>query len=526
MHLLSIRINLDAIAHNTRLVRELLGPEVALRAVVKADGYGHDSVAAAQVMQENGADAFGVATLDEAENLVKAGISLPIMAWMWEGTYQNAARAVQLGVQLGVPSATHARAVARAAAHRPIDVYVMVETGMYRNGIDMDGYEEVLTILGAQPNITVKGLMSHLACADEPSNPANTRQGQEFEAFLQRGRALGFELPENHLCNSAGMFSRPDLRYQMVRPGAALYGLEPIPGVTHDLQPVMSLVGTVMEVKHIPAGEGVSYGLTWHAPADGQLAVIGAGYADGLHRRWQGAIEVCIGGYRYPQVGRVCMDQIIVDLGTNPHGVRTGDRGVIFGSGGMSANELAHRVGSINYEIVCAPMRRAKHDFYRQRRAETAVETQELGAEIGAHLRAGDVVILDGPLGAGKTTFTQGLARGMEVEGRVTSPTFVIAREHPATDPAKPTLIHVDAYRLLGEQATDPTAVPTTDPLGELDSLDLDSELDQAVVVAEWGGGLIEQLAGERTLLISIDRDTAVRENPASEARIITWQWL
>ena len=148
-------------------------------------------------------------------------------------------------------------------------------------------------------------------------------------------------------------------------------------------------------------------------------------------------------------------------------------------------------------------------------RLETAADTQAFGERLGAALEAGDVVILDGPLGAGKTTFTQGVARGMGVKGRVTSPTFVIAREHRSAV-GGPTLVHVDAYRLLGEGSSG-------DPLGELDALDLDTELLDAVVVAEWGGGLVEQIT-EEYLFLHLDRETAVREDPDSEARIFTWE--
>lgn len=150
-------------------------------------------------------------------------------------------------------------------------------------------------------------------------------------------------------------------------------------------------------------------------------------------------------------------------------------------------------------------------------RAETAAETQEFGRRLGAALEAGDVVILDGPLGAGKTTLTQGIARGLGVAGRVTSPTFVIAREHaPLAD--GPGLIHVDAYRLLGEGGS-----RKPDPLGELDALDLDTDLEDAVVVAEWGGGLVEQIV-DKHLFLSLDRTTAAAADPESEARIITWE--
>ncbi|BAM26770.1 tRNA (adenosine(37)-N6)-threonylcarbamoyltransferase complex ATPase subunit type 1 TsaE [Corynebacterium ulcerans] len=150
------------------------------------------------------------------------------------------------------------------------------------------------------------------------------------------------------------------------------------------------------------------------------------------------------------------------------------------------------------------------------RRLELPADTQALAEQLGAALEAGDVLILDGPLGAGKTTFTQGLAKGLQVKGRITSPTFVIAREHKSLV-GGPTLIHVDAYRLIDETAG------AADPIGALDSLDLETELEDAVVVAEWGGELVEQIS-DSYLRISIDRTTAHRENPESEARIIRWE--
>lgn len=147
-------------------------------------------------------------------------------------------------------------------------------------------------------------------------------------------------------------------------------------------------------------------------------------------------------------------------------------------------------------------------------RCETAVDTRAFGEELGAALDAGDMVILDGPLGAGKTTLTQGIAAGLGVQGRVTSPTFIIAREHPSASDG-PALVHVDAYRLVGDEGS-------ADPIGELDALDLDTELTEAVVVAEWGGGFVEQLT-DAFLLVQLDRTTAVEENPDSEARLISW---
>ncbi|MBP3088662.1 tRNA (adenosine(37)-N6)-threonylcarbamoyltransferase complex ATPase subunit type 1 TsaE [Corynebacterium sp. sy017] len=158
------------------------------------------------------------------------------------------------------------------------------------------------------------------------------------------------------------------------------------------------------------------------------------------------------------------------------------------------------------------------HDFplSGRRRLETVSDTQDFAEELGKHLEAGDVVILSGPVGAGKTTFTQGLARGLGVKGRVTSPTFIIAREHASLSDG-PALIHVDAYRLIDGEAGN--------AVGMLDSLDLETELEQAVVVAEWGGGLIERIA-ENYLVIEFDRRTAWEQDAQSQARILSWQWV
>lgn len=520
------RVNLDAIVHNTRVVKDLVGPDVQLRAIVKADGYHHGVGPTAHAMLEGGADALGVATLPEALELRELGIEAPVLAWMWTPDTDLGEVAARK-IQIAVTSQAHAEAVRtfvdNSQVAEPVEVYIMVETGMHRNGVEAGEFENVAETLRAE-GITVRGLMSHLACADDPDNPETTRQGQRFQEFIDRGRAKGLELKENHLCNSPGTLTRPDLHHEMVRPGVALYGLEPIPGKDHGLRPAMQWEAPVLRVKPITQGEGTSYGLTWQAPEDGYLAVVPMGYADGVSRSWQGHLEVTVNGHRYPQVGRVCMDQFLIFLGSNPHAVQPGDTAVVFGPGDkgeMTATELATATGTINYEIVCSPQGRTAIEYEHCRRTETMEDTQELAAELAAQVRAGDVVILDGPLGAGKTTFTQGFARGLGpngVTGKVTSPTFVIAREHP-TAGGGPNLVHVDAYRLLGE---DPSQA---DPLGELDALDLDTALDDAVVVAEWGGGLVEQLE-DRYLLVRFDRESAATQDPDSEARFISWEWV
>lgn len=360
MDLLTTRIDLDAIAHNTRLLKDLVGEDVKLMAVVKADAYGHGAERVASVMAEHGADCFGVATLEEAVTLRNFGVSKPILAWIWSPE-QDVAEALSLNIRLGVPSLPHARALVDAAV--PARVSVKVDTGLHRSGVDEADWEEVFTLLRDAEHLTVTGLFSHLACADEPDNPANDEQAAALDRAIALARELGLDMPENHLCNSPATLTRPDLHHELVRVGVSMYGLSPIPGVDPGLKPAMSWIGRITVVKPITAGESTSYGLTWTAEEDGWLAVVPAGYADGVPRWWQGKLQVGICGKLYPQVGRVCMDQIVVSLGQNEFGVQPGDEAVIFGEGGMSASELADATGTINYEIVCRPTGRTVREY-------------------------------------------------------------------------------------------------------------------------------------------------------------------
>lgn len=361
MDLLRTRIDLGAIAHNTRRLKELVG-SARLMAVVKANGYNHSAPEVAAVMLANGADALGVATLAEAHQLREAGITAPLLAWLWSPE-QDFRAAIASDIELSVPTADHAKVLIDAAV--PARIAVKIDTGMHRAGLVEDEWEPVLRQLREATHLEVSGLFSHLACADEPANPTTDLQGERFRRAIAVAQQVGLAVPINHLCNSPGALTRPDLHFQQVRVGLALYGLEPIPTLDHGLRPAMSWEATITAVKPISAGEGISYGLTWQAPQPGQLALVPCGYADGLPRSVQGHLEVGINGRRYPQVGRVCMDQFLVDLGGNPHGVVPGDTLIIFGQGGMSATELAEAAGTINYEVVCRPAGRTIRTIVR-----------------------------------------------------------------------------------------------------------------------------------------------------------------
>lgn len=363
MNLLSTRIDLEAIAANTRRLREIAGA-AKLMAVVKADAYNHGVDEVAPVIAANGADAFGVATLQEALHLRDIGITQEILCWIWSPE-QDWRAAVDAGIDLAVISPRHAQTLVDAtpaASGRRIRVSVKVDTGLHRSGVDERDWAEVFRLLHDAPHLEVTGLFSHLSCADEPENPETDRQAGVFRRAVDLARELGLDVPVNHLCNSPATLTRPDLHFQMVRPGLALYGLEPVAGRDHGLRAAMRWQAKVTVVKPIEPGQGTSYGLTWRAGEEGFLAVVPAGYADGVPRAAQEKFSVGIGGVRYPQVGRVCMDQFVVSLGHNPQGVQAGDPVVIFGEGGMSATELAAAVGTINYEVVCRPTGRTMRE--------------------------------------------------------------------------------------------------------------------------------------------------------------------
>ena len=328
--------------------------------VVKADAYGHGVEKVAPIMLKAGADVLGCATVDEAVALRKLGIDAELVAWMWEPD-QDLSDALSSNIVIGVPSLAHAQVLVDIEV--PVKVVIKVETGMHRNGVDPAQWDEVFTVLRDAEHIEVTGLMSHLACADEPDNPHTDTQAAEFQQAVDRARELGLECPINHLANSPATLTRKDLHFDQVRVGLACYGLEPVAGLDHGLEPAMTWAANIINVKPIKKGESSCYGLTWTAPADSYLAVVPVGYADGLPRSIQGSLEVTISGKSYPHVGRVSMDQIVVDLGENPFGVSPDDEVIIFGEGGQSATQLADAAGTINYEIVCRPTGRTKRTY-------------------------------------------------------------------------------------------------------------------------------------------------------------------
>lgn len=366
-----VDIDLGAIAHNTEILCRAAGPAQVM-AVLKGDGYGHGAVPVAHTTLAAGARQLGVTTLDEALQLREAGIGAPVLAWLISATADLRA-AVEASIGIGVPSPEHLEAVLAAAraTGRPAHITPKLDTGLGRSGITAAQWPQLLERLvaaEAKRLVRVDGLMAHFANADSPGDPIIDTQVQRLHTAVAEARAAGLDCPVNHHANSAATLTRTD-GFEMVRPGIALYGLSPIDGEDFGLRPAMTFSAEVLLVKDIAAGHGVSYGHTWHAPEDTVVALVAAGYADGVWRLLSNAFAVQLRGQCFPQVGRVCMDQFVVNLGPRtaggavPGGVQAGDRAIIFGdpaTGAPGAADWAAILGTIHYEVVTAMRGRAR----------------------------------------------------------------------------------------------------------------------------------------------------------------------
>lgn len=356
-------VDLDAIAHNVGVLRERAG-SAAVMVVVKADGYGHGATQVARAALAAGAAELGVATIDEALALRRDGVTGRVLAWLHTpGT--DFAPALQCDVEVAVSSPRQVTEVLDAATRtgKTAVVTIKADTGLSRNGVSPQDYPAVLAALTeAGDAVRIRGLMSHLAHGDDPDHPFNDEQARRLTALVDQARAAGVTYDVVHLSNSPAALTRPDLAFDMVRPGIAVYGQSPIPERgDFGLRGAMTVKCPIAHVRSVHAGDGVSYGHTWTAPHDTTLALVPAGYADGVFRTLSNRFEVSINGRRYPNVGRVCMDQFVVDLGPGPVDVAEGDDAILFGPGAdgePTAQEWAELLGTINYEVVTSPRRR------------------------------------------------------------------------------------------------------------------------------------------------------------------------
>lgn len=368
-------IDLDAIVHNLAVLRECAG-SARVMPVLKADAYGHGATEVARTVLAVGVTDLGVATVGEALALRGDGITAPLLAWLHApGT--DFAPALRADIGLAVSSPRQLEEVLDAVHRTGVtaSVTVKADTGLSRNGVSPAEYPALLDRLAraqADDAVRVVGLMSHLACGDEPDNPTNDRQAERLSAMRRRAAEAGVHFEVAHLCNSPAAMTRPDLAFDMVRPGIALYGQTPIPTRGDmGLRPAMTLKCPVARTRSLKAGDGVSYGHTWVADRDTTVALLPIGYADGVYRSLSGRLQVLINDRLYPGVGRVCMDQFVVDLGPGPVDVTDGDEAILFGPGTRgepTAQDWAELVGTINYEIVTSPRGRVVRTYRRDSR--------------------------------------------------------------------------------------------------------------------------------------------------------------
>ncbi len=350
-------VDLDAVAHNIAVLRAA-SPGAALMAVVKADGYGHGAVPVARAALAAGAGWLGVCTLEEALDLRAGGITAPVLSWL-HLPGDDFGPAIAAGVDLSVSSREHLAAVLAAAGGRTVRLHLKIDTGLSRNGAQPAGWPDLVDDAAkavADGAAEVVAVWSHLAHADAPHHPTLDRQSARLTAAWEHARAAGLT-PIRHLANSAATMTRPDLHFDLVRPGIAVYGLDPLgrPVPESPLRPAMTFRARVALVKRVPAGEGVSYGHEWTTPRATTLALVPVGYADGVPRRLglAGRMRVHLAGTLRPVVGRVCMDQVVVDCGDDP--VATGDTAVLFGpgtGGEPTAQDWADELGTIHYEVA------------------------------------------------------------------------------------------------------------------------------------------------------------------------------
>lgn len=355
----AISITVDAGAITRNVERLAASTTAQVMAVVKADAYGHGLILAGRAARAGGATWLGVAQPQEALALRAAGDTGRLFSWLY-GPEVPAAELIAADVDLSASSLQVLQQIIAAAqaGAGTARLHLCVDTGLGREGVPLTQLPLLIDAAReaeSRGDIQVVGIWSHLAWADAPGHPTIDTQAGVFRqaCIMAEQRGLAFEV--RHLANSACTLTRPDLHFDLVRPGIAVYGLPPVEdpaGQGFGLEPAMRVTSTLALVKEVDAGHGVSYGHEYITPFPTTLGLVSAGYADGVFRAAGGKAEVAIRGRRYQIAGRVCMDQFVVDLGPGAE-CQAGDEVVLIGPDGPTVREWADDVGTIDYEIVC-----------------------------------------------------------------------------------------------------------------------------------------------------------------------------
>jgi alanine racemase len=365
-------IDLDALAHNFKLIKQRVGDDVKILAAVKANAYGHGAVNCARRLESEGADWFGVALPEEGIELRSAGVTRPILCLggFWPGQ-ESALLDYQLTPVVYRVDSIESLDRAAREANKTASVHVKVDTGMGRLGVRADAVSEFCAALPRFKNIHIEGLMTHLAAADDDSKQRFTDdQLSKFQIAIAAFRERGFQPSLIHAANSAAAFGSPDARGNMVRPGGSLYGFArdvfPANVDAPALRPVMSLHSRIVLLKNVPKGEYLGYGCTFQTQRDSLIATIPIGYDDGYRRALSNKARVIVRGRFAPVVGRVSMDLTLVDV-TGVPGVSLEDKVTLLGQDGevsITAEDLGELAETISYEITCGISSRVPRIYY------------------------------------------------------------------------------------------------------------------------------------------------------------------
>ncbi|HET8678729.1 MAG TPA: alanine racemase [bacterium] len=351
-------VDLDALEGNLRAIRSVIPASTAIMAVVKADAYGHGAIAVARAAMAAGATWLGVATPDEAFELRDAGIDGPILIF-GSVAPQWIERLAAAGCVFTVADRPSAHAVASARTH--VRAHIKVDTGMTRLGVAPDDLNDLLDAID-HSRVTVEGLYTHLACADEHDSAMT---GTQLAVFAQAAEVVRRRFPSAmlHAAASAGAVAFREAALDMVRIGIAMYGVPPAAHLTEPaLRPVLTLATRVIRTRRVPAGTPVSYGATYRAKFDTTIATVPLGYGDGYPRALSGVGHMVIRGRRVPVAGRVCMDFTMLDVGDTA--VHQGDEVIAVGEG-LPASKVAEAAGTISYELLCRLGRRVPRLYVR-----------------------------------------------------------------------------------------------------------------------------------------------------------------
>ena len=373
-------IDLDAIYENVKNAKALLKKDTKMMAIVKADGYGHGAVEVARQIDEL-VDAYGVAILEEGIELRKAGFTKPILILGYTPKPLYPAM-IRYDIATAVFTMEMAKEISDTAVamHKNANIHIKLDTGMSRIGFAITKEsKEIIEQIAKLPGIEIKGCFSHFARMDEKDKTKAEQQFSRYETFVHKMEQAGVKIPVKHISNSAGIMEMPKVNEDMVRDGICLYGLYPSEEVNKErlpLEPAMQWKTYVSYVKELEAGIEIGYGGTYTTTKPTMVATIPVGYADGYARSLSGKGCVLIHGQRAPILGRICMDQFMVDV-TDIPGTAEGDECILFGEQEgeiLSVEEVSELAGSFNYEFVCDVGRRVPRVFYQNGKA---VETKD-----------------------------------------------------------------------------------------------------------------------------------------------------